>query len=317
MATRVDTAAVAPADRKGYWAEASARMFVPLEFEPAPRRPFSGWMQGGPLADVQLCELAATPHVVARTPRLADTGDGAYFKLNLVVEGQMIVRQDGRETLIGAGDFTICDCARPYAIETRTPLRLLICMLPQEALSITPERMARITATSVPGGHGVGWLLAPFLDRLARLAQAGAVTSEVERAAQSAVSLVENLCTAQLRERSGLDASARDELARRMREYIDEHLGDPDLTPDRIAAAHHVSRRYLYKLFAADGVSVSRWIRERRLERCRRDLANPVLGDLSVSAIALRHGFTDPAHFSRLFRAAYGVTPSQYRRDAA
>jgi AraC-like DNA-binding protein len=317
MATMVDTAAVAPADRKGYWAEASSRMFVPLEFDPAPRRPFAGWMRGGPLADVQLCELAATPHMVARTPRLVDHTDGSYYKLNFVVEGSMVVRQDGRETLIGSGDFTICDCSRPYAIDTRTPLRLLICMLPQSALSISPERMSRITATSVPGGHGVGWLLAPFLDRLSRLAQADAVTSEIESAAQSAVSLVENLCSAQLRQRSGLDASARDELARRMREYIDAHLGDPDLTPDRIAAEHYVSRRYLYKLFAADGVSVSRWIRERRLERCRRDLANPALGDQSVSAIALRHGFTDPAHFSRLFRAAYGCTPSQYRRDAA
>jgi AraC-like DNA-binding protein len=61
-------------------------------------------------------------------------------------------------------------------------------------------------------------------------------------------------------------------------------------------------------------VSVSRWIRTRRLERCRADLRNPALSDLTVTSIALRRGFTDPAHFSRLFRAAFGTTPSQYRR---
>ncbi len=315
----LDTAAVAPADRIGYWADASARMPVPLEFRPDRGTPFQGWLRGGALADVQLCELSVTPHDVARTRRLAETTDGAFFKLDLVVSGAMVARQDGRTTEIAAGDFTIFDCSRPFSLTARTRLRLLTCTLPQAALSITPARMARITATSVPGGHGVGWLLAPFLDRLARLAQdPGGVTREVERAAHSLVSLVDSLCAEQLSGRRGLDPPGRAELARRVRAYIEEHLGDHDLTPGRIAAAHYVSRRSLYNLFEADvGVSVARWIRERRLERARADLANPALDDLSVTTIALRHGFADPAHFSRAFRAAYGCAPSEYRRRAA
>jgi AraC-like DNA-binding protein len=47
--------------------------------------------------------------------------------------------------------------------------------------------------------------------------------------------------------------------------------------------------------------------------RCRRDLLDPALRDRPVSAIAARWGITDPAHFSRLFRATYGVPPSEYR----
>ena len=58
------------------------------------------------------------------------------------------------------------------------------------------------------------------------------------------------------------------------------------------------------------------WIRERRLERCRRDLTDPTLADWSVTAIALRWGLTDPAHFSRAFRTAYGLSPTEYRRAA-
>jgi AraC-like DNA-binding protein len=314
MTVVVNTADVPPAERHEYWADASSRMFVPMEVTTMPGQPFRGWMRGTSMAAVQFCELITSAHGVSRTPRLANHTDGLYFKLQLVVDGGIVIAQDGRETEISSGDFTIVDCSRPYSLSAQGAMHLLVCMLPHDAIAIGPDRMARITATRVPGDHGVGWLLAPFLDRLSRIAQAGGVTAEVERAAQSAVSLVENLCTTRLQERDGIDASARDALGRRIREFIDENLADPDLTPDRIAAEHYVSRRYLYKLFEADGVSVSRWIRTRRLERCRADLRNPALADLTVTSIAMRRGFTDPAHFSRLFRAAFGTTPSQYRR---
>jgi AraC-like DNA-binding protein len=61
-------------------------------------------------------------------------------------------------------------------------------------------------------------------------------------------------------------------------------------------------------------VTVSGWIRQRRLEGCRRDLLDPTFGDRSVSAIAARWGLTDAAHFSRLSVAAYGLPPAEYRR---
>ena len=99
----------------------------------------------------------------------------------------------------------------------------------------------------------------------------------------------------------------------RIRAYIESHLGDPELTPTRVAAAHFVSKRYLHKLFEAEGVSVSRWIRERRLEHCRHDLADPQRVDETVTSIGMRWGLTDAGHLSRLFREAYGCSPSEYR----
>jgi AraC-like DNA-binding protein len=55
-------------------------------------------------------------------------------------------------------------------------------------------------------------------------------------------------------------------------------------------------------------------IRERRLERCRRDLADPGLAEIPVRAIAFRWGFPDPARFNRVFRREYGIAPGEYRR---
>lgn len=99
--------------------------------------------------------------------------------------------------------------------------------------------------------------------------------------------------------------------------FIRDNLGDAHLTPDAIAAAHHISLRYLHKLFQQEGHTVAGRIRERRLEQCRRDLADPQLAARPIHAIAARWGFTSPSHFSQAFRNAHGLSPRQYREQCA
>ncbi|MDF3303767.1 helix-turn-helix domain-containing protein [Rhodococcus sp. T2V] len=110
--------------------------------------------------------------------------------------------------------------------------------------------------------------------------------------------------------------SRGDELQARVTAFIDERLADRELDVRSIAAAHHISVRHLQKKFEAEGDTASGWIRRRRLEQCRRDLADPRYRDLTVSAIGARWGFTDAAHFSRLFKATHGSTPGTYRTAA-
>jgi transcriptional regulator GlxA family with amidase domain len=78
-----------------------------------------------------------------------------------------------------------------------------------------------------------------------------------------------------------------------------------------------VSRRYLYDLFAADIGPVAHYTRTVRLERARDLLGSAADSGRSVADIAVECGLPDPAHFSRLFRRAYGVPPAAYRRSAA
>lgn len=97
--------------------------------------------------------------------------------------------------------------------------------------------------------------------------------------------------------------------------FIQKNLGDANLTVSAVAAAHHISLRYLHKLFQQHGHTVAGWIRERRLEQCRHDLTNPHLAARPINAIAARWGFTSPAHFSQAFRNVYGLSPRQYRQQ--
>jgi hypothetical protein len=70
---------------------------------------------------------------------------------------------------------------------------------------------------------------------------------------------------------------------------------------------------HLHGLFAAEGLTVSAWVRDWRLERCRRDLADPALAGETVASIAYGWGFRNPRHFSRVYRAAFGSAPSDGR----
>jgi len=99
-----------------------------------------------------------------------------------------------------------------------------------------------------------------------------------------------------------------------LKAHASAHLGDRDLSPHTVAAAGYVSVRQLHRLFAAEGVTFGDWVRECRLRRSHCDLTDPGLGEVPVAEIAARHGFRNAAHFSRAFKARYGVTPGSTRR---
>ena len=68
-------------------------------------------------------------------------------------------------------------------------------------------------------------------------------------------------------------------------------------------------------LFRAQGEPLWSYIRRRRLEGCRTALLDPLWRDRSITAIAFAWGFNSMAHFTRLFREAYGVAPGVLRKQ--
>ncbi|MEH0827532.1 MULTISPECIES: helix-turn-helix transcriptional regulator [unclassified Micromonospora] len=69
----------------------------------------------------------------------------------------------------------------------------------------------------------------------------------------------------------------------------------------------------MHRLFEAEETTVASYVRDLRLQRCRRDLADPAQAHRPIQAVAARWGFADKAVFSRAFRAAYGESPQGYR----
>jgi AraC family transcriptional regulator, positive regulator of tynA and feaB len=97
------------------------------------------------------------------------------------------------------------------------------------------------------------------------------------------------------------------------RRLVQQQLHDPELAPDRLAAALHVSRRTMFNAFAAAGETPQAFLLRSRLERCRERLGSEDAARVSITQVALDAGFVDLAHFSRAFRRHFGYTPSQAR----
>src|SRR6185437_1496624 len=98
-----------------------------------------------------------------------------------------------------------------------------------------------------------------------------------------------------------------------IKDYIVQHLTDPDLGAERIARAMFISPRQLYKLWETEPRPLGQWILERRLEAARDELTSLRGRHRTIAAIAMRWGFADSTHFSRRFRQAYGMSPREWR----
>jgi len=285
--------------------------FVPLRVESA-RPGLRAYIRGCASDGIHLTEVGATAHRVERTDDLIARSPRAAFKVSLMLSGTGILVQDGRHAVLREGDFAIYDTSRPYTLSFDDDFRNLVLMFGHDAVSLPPEVMRQITATRIAGDGGIGSVVAPFLARLGgRMSEFAGATGV--RLARCGVDLI---TTAVVRE-LGLDTTASDPhraLLNRIHLYIDENLDSPELSPGTIAAAHYISVRHLHTLFQESGTTVSAVVRQRRLERCRRDLLDPMLAERPVAAVGARWGFPDAAHFSRAFKAAFDVSPNAYRR---
>lgn len=314
-ATDIDQFSPAATMNLVQWCHEVNNSFVPLQIDQQRGVPFRGHLQRAVVGDVSVFEIIATPHVVRRTQELIDASEGRFYKLSLQQSGPARLEQDGRVVDLAEGDIAIYDTHRPYTLSFSENNRATVIMFPHEAVDLPPDEIARVTAVGFGSHEGLGRVINPFFVELGRnLDQLSG--PHASRLVYSALDLLVTMLSQELQVRSGTVSPARS-LAREVRQYILAHLSDPELNPVGIAQAHYISTRHLYTIFSTEGATVSAWIRQRRLEHIRRDLVDPIHADRPVSAIAARWGLTDAAHFSRVFKAEYGMSPTAYRAEPA
>ncbi|MCX6502465.1 MAG: AraC family transcriptional regulator [Microbacterium sp.] len=258
--------------------------------------------------DARHLTVARTAHEVSRT---ADTRHIVIVQLS---GSSILTPADGHPPVrLGPGTISYGDPSVPYRWAFDGPFQLLMLRAPRAALALAPAVLRPMIGKPFSSDTGYARLAVRF---------ASDVLSDERLLAGPTASRVAHdvvgLMTTMLAERLGT-AESRDPSEpafQRAATYIAENLVDP-LPLRQIAEAVDMSPRYLQHLFQQRGMSVTGWIRERRLERARQALADPTWAAIDILQIALAHGFSDHSHFTRAFRAAYGETPSAWRGRAA
>ena len=296
------------------WKHLVAESFVPLAARTADVDGFRGQLRSRVLDRMSIVEVTATSHEVHRTPALIAQAGERYFKLNLQLEGTGLLIQDNREALLEPGDLAIYDTNRPYTLAFEEQARMMVVMFPCDALTLPTDYVGQLAAVRMAGGTGLSGIVGQFIRHLSEnLDVLGGPSGS--RLATNALDLVSTMLHAEM-DIAPDRMKPQALLAASIREYIEANLSDPLLSPASIATAHFISTRHLHNVFHESGTTVASWIRSQRLEGARRDLRDPLHAGKSVSTVAARWGFLDAAHFSRTFRDAFGLSPTDWRRQA-
>jgi AraC-like DNA-binding protein len=317
MTLVIDTAVVPARERVDFWWEESWDAYHPLRIQSAARERFFARMWADQLGPLSFFRIAAAPNTMIRTSKAIAVADPECLHVSVMQRGQLDTAQDGRYAVTRPGDVVSYETSSPAIIRADAPFEVLVTRVPRHLLGREAEQIRRRTAVRIAGSQGMTRAAVGFLRGLFSGLEDGTITpADAPSAVDCVLDLVRGLHAgptgahepARIRTQAGimLDIKA----------FIEANLGNPGLGPEEIARASFISTRYLHKLFESEGTSVCRWVRSLRLERCRRDLADPALASRTILEIASQWGLTGPQHFSRLFRAAYGCSPSDYRRGA-
>lgn len=315
----VDTELVPPADRFGVWLDMISGSPAPLRVRTDHAHDFVARADFIELGRMQLIRYRYPSVDCVRTRKLVQRSDPDYYLLALTTSGKGASSQEGQRSVVDAGEFTFYDCSRPHEVSHygddhgREAVGSVVALIPYDALPFPPGRLATLFAGRMSGTEGIGALLAQYLIQVASHPEQYHA-ADADRLATVGLDLASTMLGRHLVSEDAVPTEVRRRaLLAQVRAHIRQHLGDATLSPQLIADAHHISVRSLHRLFEDEQTTVAAYVRDQRLERCRRDLADPTLRDRPIQVIAARWGFRDKAHFSRAFRAAHELTPQAYR----
>jgi AraC-like DNA-binding protein len=313
VAVLFDTKMVDPAERAGSWSDAHERIFFPIGVRFAAANESLGEIQAQPFGSLGAYRVVSDPSVVRRTRAAIRASDPEQFLVATPLRGHTVIEQEDRMSVFGSGDLSSWDSSHPFSVTHTEAFDLLLLVVPRILLGPRRDVICHRTAGRIAHSSTIGALAAPFFRQVWMTLDAGSAQASQEDLADGVIALVRALHHAEDSDTEPAQRLPGSALLPQLKAYVDSHLGDPQLGPESIARAHYISTRYLHKLFAKDGITVSEWVRHRRLEACRRDLRDPAFVHETVSEVARRWALSNPAHFSRIFRDAYGCTPSDLR----
>ncbi|GAA4811811.1 helix-turn-helix domain-containing protein [Streptomyces ziwulingensis] len=304
---------LAPAEQAlAYWRDAVDRTLLPMTVVPRWEGPFTGRLVTGRVGALRVASVEADAQRVRRRAAHIAASPEPFVAVGVQLTGRTVLVQNDREATAQEGGLFVYDTARPYFLDHPERFSLRVVRIPRRLLALSDEDVEGVAGSVFDTDRGCAAVLRPFITTMVAAAHRYS-PSAAEGLADGLINLFATLVAERNEETAAGTGPARNQLVQRVREHIDRNLGDPALSPETVARAHHISVRYLHRLFEDEGVTVGRLIQRRRLEECAHELARRGRTTPTVSAVAQRWGFVNPTHFSRVFRSTYGLSPREWR----
>ena len=302
------------ADRFEYWADAVGTQVVPVEIDLQGDSEITAGLTSSIIGATKTIEGFGGNHTFERTIDGIKREDPNALLVAFPTVGSPIVDQDDRQAIVANGDMVFIDSSRPFQVIMREPFRWQIFAMPKTKLRLPAAQLQRLTAISLPCTPGISHVVQGALKTMIRQSAALERDSQSEAVGNHAIDLIATLIDSVF----SLTLPVHNEglvLLQRVVSFIHRHHADPQLTPGIIARAHHISLRSLHNAFTTTGSSVMDTLRSVRIENAGTDLDNPYFRHFGIARIAQSHGFASASDFSRSFRKAHGVTPTQFRES--
>jgi AraC-like DNA-binding protein len=242
------------------------------------------------------------------------SGDGDDdFSLQVNLSGLSLVSGRRGDATLRDGDAMLLSYSVSRTITRPDRVDHRVIRLPRAALAPLVHNIDAAVLCRIPHGTGMLRLLTSYVDAV--LDDPALATPEMRRVVVAqlcdlvAVTLGATRDAAALAEGRGVRAAR----LRAIKDDIEAHLANGDLSPGVVAKRQQISDSYIRKLFESEGTSFSQFVVGRRLERARRMLTEPRWLHRSIASIAFDAGFGDLSYFNRTFKRRYGLTPSDVR----
>jgi len=311
MKVLLSTDGLSPENSFGHWRRTIIERIVPVELTNLSDKPFQGTLEVadiGPLLVSRILHGAIRSETTSETIRRHAKQDTLH--VCIVLDGVVTSTQNDREAVQSAGEIVVLDHC-PTVIATAADSRVLFIEIPRIRLEqlLGPARI--YSALTIGSNLASTSLVTIFFNELIR------IHSHLSpETADRMVSVGSDLLVAVIAERLAREMPEplyQTVVLQRAKACVENNLGDPSFDPSRLAAAVGISVRRLQQLFQEKGIHVSDWIWRRRLEVSALRLADSGYAHLQLGTLAYGCGFGSQSHFSRRFKAHFGMTPNEYR----
>jgi AraC-like DNA-binding protein len=307
-----DTRAMAADKRRQAWRDAICEIYLQVDSRIDPDVEYAGLVREARFGGVTITDAVISPQTIRRgRQHIGHFGKDCYY-IGIEHIGAVDIRQSGNSFVLRPGRGSVYYANEPYELQSKVRSRQFWIELPRAAFDRRFESGRPPMLKNFDLTRGLGRIAAEFCATLA------AESSGLDEAIRSKLGdqfmdLVALALSSEPDRQAADDQSVQHVRLRSIKAYIEEHLGDPNLSLTTIARENGVSLRYLHHLFRVIDMSASEWLRLRRLQRCRDLLSSPQHAHRSITEIAYSMGFSSSSHFSNLFREHFNMRPSDAR----